>query len=194
MSDVDGPTLTYAVLCLVLVGSALLSRRIPMGQAAKMAAAWVGIFALGFLLFSFRSEFSAVGSRLKGELLGTPIVNGTEVRIPIGEDGHFWTTASINGREARFLVDSGATSTTISGDFATQLGISGDGSRMPVSTANGTVAMDMARVGELRLGDIERKDMRVMINGEDTTNVLGMNFLSSLTSWRVEGHHLVLQP
>lgn len=193
MSNADGPTLAALMICLVLVGSALISRRIPLGQTAKMFAAWVGIFAVFFLLFSFRSEFSAIGQRMKGELLGTPIQQGTEIRIPISEDGHYRTRASVNGREARFLVDSGASSTTISGDFALQSGVDGEGFKQSVSTANGTVQMDRGRA-DFALGAIERPQMRVMINPEDTINVLGMNFLSSLSSWRVEGHHLVLVP
>jgi len=32
------------------------------------------------------------------------------------------------------------------------------------------------------------------VNRADGINVLGMNFLSSLRSWRVEGSTLVLQP
>jgi aspartyl protease family protein len=34
----------------------------------------------------------------------------------------------------------------------------------------------------------------VDINEADDVNLLGMNFLSSLDSWRVEGNYLVLQP
>jgi predicted aspartyl protease len=32
----------------------------------------------------------------------------------------------------------------------------------------------------------------VDINDRDETNVLGMNFLSTLSGWRVEGNYLVL--
>ena len=63
MSDGQAPNFVYLALCLVLVASALFSRRLPLGQTAKMAAAWIGIFALVFALFSFRSEFMAIGSR-----------------------------------------------------------------------------------------------------------------------------------
>ena len=36
--------------------------------------------------------------------------------------------------------------------------------------------------------------MTVHINEADDVNLLGMNFLSSLNGWRVEGNYLVLQP
>ena len=85
----SGANLLYMVLLLVMVSSAIFSRRLPLGQTAKMAAAWVGIFALAFAIFSFRSEFMAIGSRLKAEAIGTPIQSGDELRIPMAEDGHF---------------------------------------------------------------------------------------------------------
>ena len=194
MSGDQGAYLLYMVLLLVLVGSALVSRRLPMGKTLKMALAWVAIFALGFAIFSFRSEFMAVGSRLKAEAIGTPIQSGEELRIPMANDGHFWVDASLNGHEARFLVDSGASITTISRETANSAGIE-TGMRVAlVETANGTVPMSKARAESFTVGHIERSDLAIQVNDHDDANVLGMNFLSSLGSWRVEGNYLVLRP
>ena len=66
MSGDMGAYLLYMVLLLVLVGSALVSRRLPMGKTLKMALAWVAIFALGFAIFSFRSEFIGGGQQAEG--------------------------------------------------------------------------------------------------------------------------------
>lgn len=193
MSDGKGPYVVASLLWLVLVVSALAARRVPLGQTVKMALAWVGIFVLAFGLFSFRNEFSMVGQRMKSELLGTPVAVGGEVRISMADDGHFWTVASVNGHEARFLVDSGATTTTVSGEFADQIGLARSSRRAIIETANGTVPMALAD-GNLVVGTIDRPDMGILINEQDSSNVIGMNFLSSLTSWRVEGKTLVLKP
>ncbi len=194
MSDDQAPNILYLALCMVLVASALLSRRLPLGQTAKMAAAWVGIFALAFGIFSFRSEFMAIGSRLKAEAIGTPIQSGEELRIPMAEDGHFWVEASVNGHDAPFLVDSGASITTISRETANQSGVE-TGIRVAlVETANGTVQMRKARADSFSVGAIQRSDFPIQVNDHDKANVLGMNFLSSLGGWRVEGNYLVLQP
>lgn len=193
MTDSNAPYVVAGVLWLVLVVASLAARRIPIGQTARMAAAWIAIFALVFGIFAFRSEFSMVGQRMKSELLGTPIEQGGEVRIQMAEDGHFWTVASVNGREARFLIDSGATTTTISGDLANELELERTSRQAIVETANGTVGMAMTDAN-LRLGSIERPEMSLLVNEQDSANVLGMNFLSSLTSWRVEGRQLVLKP
>ncbi|MDP9422508.1 MAG: TIGR02281 family clan AA aspartic protease [Pseudomonadota bacterium] len=194
MSDDQGPNLLYMVLLLVLVASSLVGMRLPLGKTLKMASAWVAIFAAGFAIFSFRSEFMAIGSRLKAEAIGTPIQAGEELRIPMADDGHFWVEASVNGQEAPFLVDSGASITTISRDTANQAGIE-TGMRVAlVETANGTVEMRKARAESFSVGAIQRSDFAIQVNDHDDGNVLGMNFLSSLQSWRVEGNYLVLQP
>jgi aspartyl protease family protein len=193
----DGDRTAYAlylVLFLVLVASSLASRRLPIGKTLKMAAAWVAIFAVGFAIFSFRSEFTALGSRLKAEAIGTPIQTDEELRIPMADDGHFWVEASINGHEAAFMVDSGASVTTIAKEVAAEAGIETGYQIAEVETANGSVIMNRARAEHFRVGQIGRTDFPIFVNDHDDTNVLGMNFLSSLQSWRVEGHYLVLRP
>ncbi len=194
MTGDQAPYLLYMVLLLVLVGSSLLSRRVPVSKTLKMAGAWVAIFAVGFAIFSFRSEFMAVGSRLKAEAIGAPIQAGAELRIPMADDGHFWVDASVNEHEERFLVDSGASVTTISRETANQAGVE-TGMRVAlVETANGTVQMRKGRADSFSVGTIQRSDFALQVNDHDDGNVLGMNFLSSLQSWRVEGRYLVLQP
>ncbi len=193
MSGFQAADTVYLVLLLVLVGSSLLAMRLPLGKAMKIALAWIAIFAGAFALFAFRDDFSAVGQRLRAELTGAPIEAGDELRIPISEDGHFWVKANINGRDVRLLVDSGASITTIGRDTAQAAGIT-PGVRVPVNTANGTVDMWRARAERFNLGPIERDGLTVHISRSDRVNVLGMNFLSSLRSWRVEGNYLVLVP
>jgi aspartyl protease family protein len=62
-----------------------------------------------------------------------------------------------------------------------------------VETANGLVAMRKARADRFQLGPVEREGFAVNINERDSVNVLGMNFLSTLSSWGVEGNYLVLR-
>ena len=194
MTDGTAPNVLYLALLLVLVGSSLFAMRMPIGKAMKMFAAWVAIFGLGFILFSFRGEFGALGARLKAEAVGTPIQSGDELRIPIAPDGHFWVDARVNGQEARFLVDSGASITTLDRETAAAAGVEPDMRVAVVETANGVVRMRVASLDEFAVGSIARQGMTVHINDRHETNVLGMNFLSSLGSWRVEGNYLVLRP
>ena len=64
-----------------------------------------------------------------------------------------------------------------------------------VETANGVVQARRGRVARLKVGTIERGDMAVHVSDSfGDTAVLGMNFLSSLSAWGVEGQWLVLTP
>ena len=194
MDGYDTPNTFYLLLLLMLVGSSLVSMRLPLGKAAKMALAWVAIFGAAFAIFAFRSEFSALGARLKAEATGAPIAAGSELRIPMADDGHFWVDANVNGHEARFLVDSGASMTTISRATAGAAGIETTGLNVLVSTANGMVETHPATADRFELGPIARPNFGIQVNDRDDSNVLGMNFLSSLEGWRVEGHYLILKP
>jgi aspartyl protease family protein len=192
MSDNGGYALYY-ILLLVLVASSLIGMRLPLGKVVKMALAWVAIFGVAFGIFAFRGEFVGIGQRLRAEATGTPIIAGAAVRIPISDDGHFWATAKLNGHDVRFMVDSGASITTVSRTIAESAGMPIDGYKGIVSTANGDapVARSWAH---LQLETIDRPELTVHINEQDDVNLLGMNFLSSLNGWRVEGNYLVLQP
>ena len=189
-----GPYIIYYVVAAVFVASSLIGMRQPIGKTLKMALAWVAIFGVGFLLFAFRSEFSGVGQRLKAEAMGTPILDGQQIRIPIADDGHFWVAAKLNGRDVRFMVDSGASVTTVSRETAVAVGVPIGNEHVIVNTANGPARATKAYAEQLQIGSIEKTDFPIDINENDDTNLLGMNFLSSLQGWRVEGTYLVLQP
>ena len=193
MSESDTPRVIYLVLMIVLVASSLVGMRLPIAKVAKMALAWVAVFGFFFMIFAFRGEFRQLGQRLRAELTGAPLEAGAEIRIAMAEDGHFWVTGQVNGTSARFLVDSGASTTTISQAVARSSKVEPRGTGL-ISTANGTVQVARGSAGRIEVGSIERTDFAVLINPNDDTNVLGMNFLSSLRSWRVEGNYLVLRP
>jgi aspartyl protease family protein len=194
MNDGNGPMAIYYLIVAVAVASSLFAMRLPIGKVLKMAAAWVAIFGVGFIIFSFRSEFTSVGHRLRAEATGASITDGQTVRIPMADDGHFWVDATVNGRPLRFMVDSGATVTTVSIDSAKAVGMPVGAERTAISTANGTTQAIKGYADKLEVGTIQRTDFPIDINEHDDTNLLGMNFLSSLRSWKVEGNYLVLQP
>jgi len=194
MNDGNGPMAIYYLIVAVAVASSLFAMRLPIGKVLKMAAAWVAIFGVGFIIFSFRSEFTSVGQRLRAEATGASITDGQTVRIPMADDGHFWVDATVNGRPLRFMVDSGATVTTVSVDSAKAVGMPVGTERTAISTANGTTQVIKGYADKLEVGTIQRTDFPIDINEHDDTDLLGMNFLSSLNSWKVEGNYLVLQP
>ncbi len=187
----------YLIGVLVLVASAFAVRRVKLGTAAKMFAGWVLIFAAAFIVFTFRDEFAALGDRLLLAARGGEVVESApgETRVRLAPDGHFWVEAELNGERVRFLIDSGATTTSISRDTAQRVGIEPRGGfPAMVKTANGTVSVQRGRADSLRVGNIERRGVAVHISEAfGDMNVIGMNFLSSLRSWGVEGRTLILR-
>ena len=185
----------YILMAIMLVLGGLMARREPMAKLLTMALAWIAIFGAGFVLFTFRDNFGWVAQRLKAEAVGTPVEQGRETRIPMAIDGHFWVEARLNGEKVRFLVDSGATMTTIDRDTATRAGVLVSPQRdQIVRTGNGMIRVSTGRADELQVGGITRSDVGLQVADNDNLNVLGMNFLSSLSRWGVEGRWLVLVP
>jgi aspartyl protease family protein len=183
----------YLLMAIMLVAGALISRREPAAKMLTMALAWVAIFGAGFILFTFRDNLGWVAQRLKAEAVGTPVEQGRETRIPMAIDGHFWVDAKLNGRDVRFLVDSGATTTTIDRATAKAAGVEISTHRDQfVRTGNGVIRVANGRAAELRVGGIVQHDVGLEIADNDDLNVLGMNYLSSLSRWGVEGRWLVL--
>ncbi len=198
MSGGDDARLIYGLIWIIILISSLAARRLPLGQTLKMVFAWVGIFAVAFVGFSFRFEAQQVWSRVKAELTGgdTVAVDGS-VRLRKQEDGHFYANASLNGHMFSMLVDSGATVTSISEETAQAANIPVDESPFPVvvDTANGTVAARRGSIKDFSVGPIRRAELPVFISEKfGEIGVIGMNFLSSIKGWRVEGDVMILNP
>ena len=178
----------YGLLLIVLVASGLAARRLPLGATLKMAGAWIAIIAVATIAFGFRDDIAS-------RVLERPVVAGDALRVPMSEDGHFYVDARINGEPVRLLVDSGASVTTLGTSSASAAGVSTEGMfPVMVGTANGTIEVRRGRVRSIEVGNIAMNDLAVHLAPRDDLDVLGMNFLSKLTRWSVEGRTLVLVP
>jgi aspartyl protease family protein len=185
----------YLLMAAMLVLGSLMTRRERAARLLTFALAWFAIFAAGFILFTFRDNLGFVWQRMKAEVTGDPVRQGREMRVPMALDGHFWVNGEVNGAKVRFLVDSGATMTTLDRSTAVRAGIGLAESRnQVVRTGNGLVRVAVGRAEELSIGSIERRNFTMHVADNEDLNVLGMNFLSTLKRWGVEGRWLVLVP
>ena len=185
----------YILMAAMLVLGSLMTRREPAARRLTIALAWIAIFACGFVLFTFRDDLGFVAQRLRAEATGEPVRQGAEIRIPMAIDGHFWVDGAINGAPVKFLVDSGATMTTIGRGTAQRVGVDMTGGRdQLVRTGAGVISVATTRADTLSIGSVERQDLAMHVADNDELNVLGMNFLSSLQRWGVEGRWLILVP
>ncbi|MFL6775427.1 MAG: TIGR02281 family clan AA aspartic protease [Sphingomicrobium sp.] len=195
------PVPEWQHLAMYAVGAALLImllQRIPfVGRVIRFA------FSLGLLAFlifilmqqaPYQPELARFTDRLG---LDDQQVAGKELHVKMSPDGHFWVVASINGIERRMLIDSGATVTAISQRTARDAKVDAGRGLSPVvlQTANGAAPALTGKVDELRVGNIVAHNLRIVTSpGLGSLDVLGMNFLSKLQSWRVEGRLLILVP
>ena len=194
----DGPSLIWGVVCILLLLSSLAARRLPLGYVAKAAFAWIAIFAALFAIFSFRFEFKAVWERVKADISGTAgqSVSGEDITIRRQDDGHYWLQVDVNGKPVRFMIDSGATTTAVNASTARETGIEVDTDGYPVflNTANGSVAAQRGIIQSLKIGTHEIGQHNVVVSESfGDTNVLGMNFLDSMQSWKVEANVMTLK-
>ena len=188
-------------LALYAVGIALivmLLQRIPViGRIVRFAIS-LALFAFLIFIVLRQAPYQPELSRLTSSLgLDDQKVAGKELRVKMASDGHFWVKASINGVERRMLIDSGATVTAISEQTARAAGVDTGTGLAPVMlrTANGVARAETGSIDELRIGNIVARNLRtVTAPGLGSLDVLGMNFLTKLDSWRVEGRTLILVP
>jgi aspartyl protease family protein len=119
---------------------------------------------------------------------------GSKVVLTAGSGGHFVTQGAINGRAAQFMVDTGATSVSMSVQDAERLGVDYRKGRLGrSSTANGVINVYMVKLASVRIGDVEIYDV------DGTVVPAGMPYIllgnSFLTRFQMTRHNdqLVLE-
>lgn len=199
MTEDQNLNLIWALGALVLVASALFSRRIGFGEIVRTALAWVAIFAVFIVAFSYKDQILGIWNHVSNELTGRSEqqIDGTTLRIRQAPDGHFWVNATVNNNAVRFLIDSGATTTAMNLRTANESEIEMSSISFPVilSTANGEVEAQRGSIQNLQIGPMAVQNLPVVVaEAFGDSNVIGMNFLSKLGSWRVEGNEMILEP
>jgi aspartyl protease family protein len=104
-----------------------------------------------------------------------------EIELQRNRYGHYVLDGEINRQKVTFLIDTGATTTSIPEDISERLGLR-KGLSMQVETANGTTTAYRTRLDSLNIGLIEFNDVLASINpGFDSDEILlGMNILKNL--------------
>lgn len=184
----------YAVGIAVII---LILQRLPYVGGIIRVLFSFAILAFAVFLLLQQAPYQPTLARLTETLgLDNQTVAGDELRVRMSPDGHFWVDASINGVKRRLLIDSGATVTALSADTARAAGVDTGSGLTPVilRTANGASAAQTGSIDELRVGNIVARNLKVVSAPGLDLDVIGMNFLSQLDSWRVEGRTLILVP
>jgi len=129
--------------------------------------------------------------------IGTNYSNATknEVRLTSKHNGHFFGNALINGRRAQFLVDTGASTISMSSTTAKRLGLRYENSPVVrVATAQGVtkgfqINLQKVEVGGIRVNNVAA----IVLEGEYPLDVLLGNSYLSQVEMRIENGVLLLQ-
>lgn len=193
--------LLYLGLWGSVIAVGILSSRQRMSHVLRDLAYWLLLILVLMTGYQYRYELQDVASRLTaGVVPGSPMSYSVEGRAAVMIDrsanGHFEARVLMNDVPVRTVVDTGASLTVLTFEDAERVGL--DVERLafntPVMTANGRANAARGSVDTLVLGDIERRNVPVMVTeaGRLGQSLLGMQFFGSLSSFEMRGSRLIL--
>ena len=139
-----------------------------------MMAMWVLILALATLAINRWLERR---NNPNHQVVTSIDAGKRSISLRRGRHGHYLLTGFINGAEATFLIDTGATNISVPVDIAQRAGLQ-RGAPITISTANGYSTAYRTRIDSLTMGELEFRNASAHINpGLSDAVLLGMNVL-----------------
>lgn len=126
---------------------------------------------------------------------GAQILANGDLVIKRSHDGHFRTIGTVNGREVKFLVDTGASLVSISEKFAQRALLSG-GSPATFHTANGDQSGRIVQNVGVSVGPLTVSNVTVGVGlsmNDENEALLGQSFLSKFDI-SISKNQMVLRP
>ena len=182
--------LGYFSLILIAVGGYVVAemRRRP-GRVLQQALIW-GLIFLGVIgaagLWDQISQ-KAMPRQTSGE--------GGRIELPLGRDGHFHLTATVNGQKVNFTVDTGASDIVLSQNDARRIGINPDMLSYfgQAQTANGVVATAPVSLDSFTVEGVTDSGLRAVVNkGPMDGSLLGMRYLSRFSNIQMQPDRMIL--
>lgn len=118
-----------------------------------------------------------------------------EIVLQRAKDDHFYTEATINGKNIHFLVDTGASFVTLSARVAQQLGIDyTKGTSSTSSTANGLITTYRITLHSINIQNVTLYNIEAsVIPGLMMEGLLGQSFLRNFKI-SIKDNQMILQP
>ena len=193
LSNVDSyPSIVKYLAILAFLFLGLSTRKMSFLKGMKYAFVWLGLLTIFAIGYSYRYDLKSVTSKLYGNLIPSESIQNSEqsVSIHANQQGHFMVGAIVNGQDVLFLVDTGATSITLTHNDAERLNIDMNNLNYNIitNTANGQVFSAPTKLEYIQIGDIVIKNIHASVTKADRLDIslLGMNFLKRLKSYEVK--------
>jgi aspartyl protease family protein len=202
LSGDDFARLVYLGALGIVVAAGVFGSGIGLKGAARSIAIWLAIVVALVGGYQYRYELQDIASRLTAGLVpGSPVSTAdAEGRVSVAlerlADGHFAVRAEVNNAATWMVLDTGATTTVLTVADAHAAGLDAEklSYTVPIMTANGPAQAARATANEIRVGDIARRNLPVLVaqQGMLDRSLLGMNFISTLTGFDMRGDRLTL--
>ncbi|PWW04521.1 aspartyl protease family protein [Hoeflea marina] len=205
MANDEFANVAYLGILGAVIASGVVGSHRTLGALVRNLLVWL-IIILGLVTgWTYRDRLTDVAATVTTGLVpGRPVVlssaaDGDGLAISIGKSrgGHFEADAMVNGVPVHFLIDTGATTIALSHEDAMAAGFSEKELRYtsPISTANGMSMAAPVRIDRLEIGPLGRAGLRAMVSkpGALDRSLLGMNFLSTLSSFEMRRDEIVLR-
>jgi aspartyl protease family protein len=125
--------------------------------------------------------------RVGQHAIGAAAADGSgKVIMTADNQGHFYTTGTVNGVSVRFLVDTGATMISLGASDARRIGLDFNrGQKGMTQTANGQSVVSKIQLDTVRIGDVTLHNVDALIHQtEMPMALLGMSFLNRMEMQR----------
>jgi aspartyl protease family protein len=198
-ADEFASLIALAALLLLVSGGIVQEFRGQWMRGVQAILFWIVLGAGLVGAYSYRWEIREGATRVISDLApGEPAVgSGGEVTIARRMDGTFVISGRANGRDLRFIFDTGASTVVLSAESAQALGFSAAtlAYTVPVATANGRTMAAPVTLDSVSIGSITERRIRALVArpGALRDNLLGMTFLERLASYEVRSNRLILR-
>lgn len=141
-----------------------------------MWVALIGVFAL-----FFQNWFDSENNPNKQVQSHTLSEGVNEVVLQRNRYGHYVVSGHINDYPVQFMLDTGASDVSVPEHIARRIGLQ-RGAEQYYHTAKGEAKNYMTRLNQVKIGNIELRDIRASINPNvnDDEILLGMSFLKQI--------------
>lgn len=182
--------LIYSILLLsMMISSMFIRSTTDNGKKFKNLAIWLTIILVVALLYNNRFLFK---NFVPYQAYDT---GNNELKITKSNDNHFYIAINIDNKKVLFLIDTGATTTTLTLNDAKKLGIDIDrlNFNIPLNTANGVSFGASTEVYNIKIGDFTIDSIWVIVSKDlDGKSLLGMNFLNKLNGYDIRQDKMTL--
>jgi len=186
----DWSSLIYNLIFLVILLSSFFIRTsTERGSRFRQLAIWLAVIFIGVIVYNNKHLLGNFVPYLAND------IGENMLEIQMSNDRHFYITLNLNGKNVLFLIDTGATTTSLTMHDASRIGI--DTSNLHfnqmVSTANGATYNASAEVRDVKLGQHSIGSMWVLVSKDLSGNsLLGMNFLNRLNGYDIRKDRMIL--